>query len=384
MDIRLRRIFALLAFTAVLSGLLAFLQNGHKATERDFVSYWAAGRLLRDHHNPYAADQVFALEKSAGYSASRPLVMRNPPISLPITLLLGYLPLRIASALWTFFIVSGLIFSIHMIRNIHGNPSDGLYIFGYLFAPCFACLMAGQSGMWILLGLTVFLQFHDSMPLLAGVGLAVCTIKPNLLLPFALVLIVWILRNRRTKILIGGISGILAASAVAMCWRLSVWRDYLSAIRHAGIGHEFIPTISTALRLVHPEWEWLQYAPCVLACIWAIWYFGRNAAEWSWNSVNGSLLVLVSLWTAPYSWPTDEVVALPALLGLAYISSAESRRPIALYVLFAANAIFLIELFSGLPFTRGFYIWTTTAWLGCYLYGIHRSRAVQAENSQVG
>jgi Glycosyltransferase family 87 len=380
MDIRLRRIFALLAFTAVLSGLLAFLQNGQKATKRDFVSYWAAGRLLRIHHNPYAVNEVLTIEQSVGYSAARPLVMRNPPTALPITLLLGYLPLRAASAVWTFFIVSCLIFSIHMIRNMHGSPPNSVYIFGYLFAPCFACLMAGQSGMWILLGLTVFLQFYDSKPLLAGLGLAVCTIKPNLLLPFALVMIIWMLKRRQARILFGAIGGLIAASVIAISWRPSVWSDYLSAITNAGIGNEFIPTVSTALRLVvHPQWEWLQYIPCMLACVWAIWYFRRNAAEWSWNSTHGALLVLVSLWTAPYSWPTDEVVALPALLGLAYITSAQSRRPIALYVLFAANAIVLVELFSGLPFTRGFYIWTTSAWLGCYLYGIHRYRTSPAQ-----
>src|SRR5579875_408386 len=102
------RIFGLLIFAAILSGILTLVQGGGKAKERDFISYWAAGRLLKTHQDPYEASQVLVLERSVGYSASRPLVMRNPPIALPLTLLLGYLPLRAASAVWMFFIVACL------------------------------------------------------------------------------------------------------------------------------------------------------------------------------------------------------------------------------------------------------------------------------------
>lgn len=380
MRIRGSKIFGLLIFTAVLSGMLTLVQGGKKAKDRDFISYWAAGRLLRTHHDPYDTTQVLTLERSIGYVGARPLVMRNPPIALPLTLLLGYLPMKAASALWMFFIVACLILSVHMIRDMYGNPSNGAHLFGYLFAPCFACLIAGQSGMWMLLGLTVFLRFYETQPLLAGAGLAVCAIKPHLFLPFALVMLLWAVKKRQAKLFTGAVVILAAASVLAMCWRPAVWGDYLTGISHAGISNEFIPTVSTALRLVvRPRWVWLQYLPCVIACIWAVVYFKRNSSEWNWRGAEGSLLVLASLWVSPYSWPTDEVIALPALLGLVYILSGEGRRSIALYVLFAADAIAMVGLFANVPLTSGLYIWTTTVWLGCYLLG---SRSLKASVPQ--
>jgi hypothetical protein len=52
----------------------------------DFIEYWAAGRVILSSNNPYSPDQLFSLQKSAGWTKADPLMMYHPPVlpgSLP-------------------------------------------------------------------------------------------------------------------------------------------------------------------------------------------------------------------------------------------------------------------------------------------------------------
>ena len=51
-------------------------------SRRDSIQYWAGGRLLANHGNPYDPIKVAELERSQGYVGDRPLVIRTPPWSL--------------------------------------------------------------------------------------------------------------------------------------------------------------------------------------------------------------------------------------------------------------------------------------------------------------
>jgi hypothetical protein len=84
---------------------------------------------------------------------------------------------------------------------------------------------------------------------------------------------------------------------------------------------------------------------------------------------HGSLLVLVSVLVAPYTWFTDQAILLPALLGGVYLT--RSRTLIATFAL--TSAIIEIANFRGIPVLHSaFYIWTAPAWLAWYLYAARR------------
>jgi len=362
-----REYIALLVFIAILSLLLCIIAPSDRASKRDFICYWTSGQLLLHGVDPYSPDAIMRLERSQGYRPEKAMILRNPPLAVPLLIPLGLLSFKLANVVWLFLIVSSIAVSIHLLRELHGDLTSRTHLLGYAFAPTLICVSAGQIVAFALFGIVVFLLLYKGRPFVAGVALSVCLIKPHLLLPFGVALLLWILFQRQTRVALGMFTGMLTASAIATAIRPSIWMDYFSMMRNAALDQEFMPTPSTFFRLaIHPAWVWLQIVPAVLGCLWAAWYYLEHREGWTWAGHNGYLLILVSLLVAPRAWVTDEVLAVPALLFLFY---ADCPRT-ALYWLAGASTIAMVEMFAAVQVTSGFYVWTTTAWLACYLIAI--------------
>jgi hypothetical protein len=144
-----------------------------------------------------------------------------------------------------------------------------------------------------------------------------------------------------------------------------VWQHYATAMRGEDIQNEFIPTFSLMFRIaVHRNSPWLQFVPVVIGALWAVNYYWRNRDQWDWRT-HGQRVLLVSVLVAPYAWITDEAVALPAILGSLYFAESH-KASLAPYLI--VNGIAMMEVMFGIKTNSGFYVWTTTAWLGWYLY----------------
>ena len=134
-------------------------------------------------------------------------------------------------------------------------------------------------------------------------------------------------------------------------------------MRGAEINQEAIPCVNIVLRQwLSPGAIWLQYVPTILGCGWALAYFWQRRRTWDWIK-DGSLVTLVSLLVAPYSWITDQVLAIPALLEGAILT----RSQILLVILAAASIVLEAELLGGVILASNFYLWTAPAWLVWYL-----------------
>ena len=134
-------------------------------------------------------------------------------------------------------------------------------------------------------------------------------------------------------------------------------------MRTYGIEKEPIPCVSIMLRLwINPQATWLQYLPPVLGCVWALGYYWTRRHAWNWLK-EGSLLMLVSIVTAPYCWLFDQALAIPALLEGAYRTGSK----ILLIVLVFASVVLEAELIGGIRIFSVFYLWTAPAWLAWYL-----------------
>ena len=129
-----------------------------------------------------------------------------------------------------------------------------------------------------------------------------------------------------------------------------------------------MPCLSNVLRRgIAPDAMWIQYVPVALGCLWALNYYRRHRSEWDWLS-HGSLLMLVSLLVAPYTWLTDQVVLIPALLhGL---SVTRSKALVA--VLALASASMQLSIFRGGTHLlhSSFVVWTAPVWLAWYLLAV--------------
>jgi hypothetical protein len=361
-----------LTFTTFVLGLVLLILTGNNAHGRDVVSFWAAGRQVVHHANPYDSAATFQMERSVGFSSnSEDFIMRNPPTALCLVMPLGYLGLRAANLLWSLLLLAALALSVHLLWRMLGRPGNKLHYLGYSFAPALFCILSGQTALFALLGLVLFLRYHGERPFIAGLSLWLCALKPHLFLPFAVVLLLWIVLHRSYRILAGALLALGASSLVAWLLDPAVWSQYAQMMHSSGIEKEFIPCLAVALRFaLHSHRMVLQYIPAGVACLWAIRYYWLRRSSWDWMQ-DGALLMIVSILAGPYSWITDQALLIPALLVGVY--RATTRVQLGLLML--ASTLIEITPLAGKGMHSALYLWTTPFWFVWFLYVLNRRGA---------
>ncbi len=348
----------------------SFTLSDKNAAGRDFISYWAAGRLVAQGQNPYGAEAARNLELAAGRDPAVPvLLMRNPPLALFLVASLGHLSPKAGLILWLLALQSMVALSIWLIWRLNGKPHSPFHLLGFVFPPVLVCYMAGQFGVFLLLGVVLFLYFHRTRPMAAGAALLFCALKPHLFLPFGLAVLIWIFSRRKFAVLAGFLLAVVASCALAWSLDSHAWQQYFYMIRHGGALNEAAPTVSAALRLAlpsHPAWS--QYALELLAAAWAAWYYWRHRLSWDWMD-HGLLLFLVGCVCTPYGFFTDESLLLPAILAGA-CAAEKAHRPIWPLGVFAGAA--LLEVVLGAEITSWAFVWTPLAWLAWFLFSTGR------------
>ncbi len=369
----------MLAYTVLFLCVLPMI--GKLAGGRDFVIYWATGQQLVHHANPYDSGAMQRIEQGAGLGAEFKVgFMRNPPWAMALVYPLGLIGLRTGAFLWSLLLLGLLAVSVLLLWRMHGRPGSALHWLGLSFAPALLCVSMGQTSLFALLGYVLFLRLHRTHPFSAGISLWLCALKPHLFLAFGAVLLAWVLVSRSYRVLAGAAVALAASCAAVFCIDPAMWSQYAQMMRTYGIEKEPIPCLSILLRLwINPQAMWLQYLPAALGCVLALGFFWTRRHRWDWMK-DGSLVMLVSVLTAPYSWIFDESLAIPALLQGAYLTRL---RPL-LTVLAAASVVIEIELMSGFKLFSTSYIWTAPFWRAWYLCatGIRRRPTEEAEAAQ--
>jgi len=335
---------------------------GKMAGSRDFVAYYATGRQLVQHADPYNIEAIREIQRESGLSGGGVLVMRNPPWALPLAYPLGFFGVRIAAVIWSFLLLGCLLVTVHLVRTMNGSPPNHIYWLALAFVPALICLTMGQTSLFALLGLTVFLRFYGTHPFGAGAALWLCTIKPHLLLPLVVVLAVWIVFTRSYRIAAGAAAAVAASFAITWLIDHSAFADYTALMRSPAVVQEFVPCLSDSLRfLINKQAVWLQYLPDAIACVWGLIYFWRRRQTWNWN-VDGNLLVLVSLFAAPYAFLYDQSLLMPAILYGAYHTRKRGLLVALVCILAAVGAQTL-----HFRITSAYFLWTAPAWFAWYL-----------------
>lgn len=368
--VAMKILIALVAATAVLAAYMVGYKDD-SAAKTDFIGYWAAGQLLVQGRNPYDFQAVRALEVAAGRDPGVPvLVMRNPPLAFFMALPLGWIGPKDGLILWDFFLIGTLGLASRLLWRINGQPDSLLNFFGFAFPPALACLMAGQTGILLLLGLVLFLFLFKDRPFLAGAALLLCALKPHCFVPFGIALLLWCVTTKTGYRILAGFGVALFGSCLlAYLIDPSAWAQYQAMMRTGGALNEIVPKLSAELRLViDPRAVWIQFAPEIAASLWTVWYFLTRRPSWDWMD-HGMILLLVGAICAPFGFLTDETVLLPAILAGAY-RCMESRRP--LWPLAVLTVAGVLELKMGATIVSPNFLWTTPAWLCWYLYATGR------------
>ena len=347
-------------FTVLFLSVLPF--NRQIVARRDYIVYWATGQQLVHHRNPYDPAALNQIERDAGFKGGASYYMRNTPWALPLAFPLGYFGARAAALPWSLMMLAFFAASVQLLLRTLRPPGRHVDLLGYCFPPALFCVILGQTSVILLLGLALFLRFHKTRPLLAGAALWLCTIKPHLFLPFALVLLVWIFVSRRYRILAGALAAMVIDAVLTALIDPSAWTQYVHYMRTSTITHEFTACFGDVLRdALNPNAEWLAFVPAILGGLWALTYFWPRRNSWDWRE-NGSLLVLVSLLVAPFGWIFDQSLALPAVL----VGAARTQSKWLLSVLAVIYILIEIEVNRFDLHSRA-YLWTAPAWLVWFL-----------------
>jgi hypothetical protein len=367
-----------ISMNVLLVGLLVWFLISHQqriraaVAARDSIQYWATGKQFIHRQNPYSVEDIERQEHAEGYPANRPLMFRCPPWALWMTILPGLLSSYWAWVAWLVVLLSCLVTAMRACWRIYGDQAQPPPMFvatAYLFAPVAACLVAGQLGLLLLLGIVLFFRFEAKLPFLAGAALIRPMAKPHIFALLWPIIMLWSASRRKCSLLLGAVTAFALALAIAFAFDPFVFAQYRAMLQQQAIQNEFIPALSGMVRvLFFRRFFWVQFVPLGLGFAWSGSYYWANRQSWDWR-VHGPAVLVVSLLTTPYAWITDEVVLLPAILQAVLWLQREKlklRSQVVVMSFVLLNFLLLLILQAQVPPSTGIYFWSSLVWFGWY------------------
>ncbi|MDE3106011.1 MAG: DUF2029 domain-containing protein [Acidobacteriota bacterium] len=295
----------------------------------DLRAFWASARLLRT--APYDRAAVAAVQQALPGGASHGrasqdmasrdvLMMRNPPWVLPLVWPLGLLSYPAASA-WMLLLNLCLVLGCAVWLWLQFGGGDYLepLAAGMTFAPAVWLLRTGQLTALLLLGLALLLWgLRRQRDMAAGIGLALLSLKPHLVLPLLLVVALQAARQRRHALLVVPL-GVVAVLSGVVFWA------------NPGVGAQYVHLMTT----LHQEN-----------------YFYHSLGSWleleTGSRALGMVPTLVGLAVTGVWWRRRRALPLAALLpGLVLLSIASSY-----YVFDYDHVLLLVPVLAGLRSSR--------------------------------
>ncbi|MHB1357080.1 MAG: glycosyltransferase family 87 protein [Anaerolineae bacterium] len=338
----------------------------------DYLAYWGAARLAILGSNPYDAVALASVEATTCQLSQPVLMMWNPPWTIALNLPFAMLPFCTAKWVWLAVSIILMLVCGAALWNLYAPSVDHRYWLGVLlvasYLPALLTLWEGNSGPWLLLGITGFLLgVQAKRDYLAGVALALLLVKPHIVFLFIAGVGWWVLRERRWKVLLGGLAATALASALVMLFSPDIFKQYLSS----AVGPQLrcnTATLGYWLRVLFgKEFLWLQFLPPVLGFIlFGIWLFLRKG-RWDWLHI-APVLLLASSITALFGWGHDQLALLPVvvlfMLSQKQLHVRQQFVFIGLYVL-VESGMFMLTIVHASPPT---YYWHSLAMAGLYVY----------------
>lgn len=357
---------ALLFFVCLLLFVAAYMAAGALPVQ-DFAQYWSAAHLVQQ--NPYSYELVSRFQNSQGIHVDPPLVLKNPPWTIPFLLPLGLFSYRVAFAFWTLLSLIVLMGCTHALWRALRSTTATPILLTLLFGPAIVQIILGQWTVLVLLGITVFLIAAERrQDWLAGASLVLVLSKPHTALLFLVAVALWTLRYRRWRIVISTAFALLGTALVVELLNPHIWFQFLERTTLVVHETEAYPNLGGMLYLISGVHA-LGLLPELLGLVWLGFYFRKHRRTWSWWN-NGTMVILCSVVFSYYSYPYDEILAIPALL-FAFARGNSSR-----YLFFtpfliteAGYALYLTNVAGRLGYGYMFLWWTALGWLATFLLG---------------
>jgi hypothetical protein len=378
----LLRLYQILMITAIVVLVVTYslviyslIHTSWRLEGSDFLAYYSAGRVSRE----FGLSNVYnsALEAAAQaeitglpYDASNFLPPNHPPVLYPVLTLLARFDYRTAlmgyALLLAVLVLCGLPAVYFLLRqNGWSQRQTWLMLVGVvLFEPLFISLFKGQDSALLLLGgLLWFYGLNRSDDRLAGLGLSLTLIRPQV----AIVLAIPFLFKRRK------VFGWFCVGAAALGLYSFILvgmrgvKDYMSILKISangqgfGMGEANMFNFTGLLLRLFPGLNsnilhvlsWGLFAACCIAlCV--IWSRSKEI-----NVFSIGLAVILSLFAAPHLHYHDLVFLLIPLigLGLAWMKAGKKVSYIAASLPIIASVIFLLaDWWDPLRWTFPFFL----------------------------
>ena len=341
-----------LASDAIAPGIGATIANS------DFVNYWMSGRLALSGDLPllFDFDTYMGLLRSMFGEDYDPHNWSYPPHSILLFLPLGLLDYKPAMAVFLLATLAFHALMAELFRRRIAPDADPALFWGAQIVFVAVNVAATQNG-FLTSGLILgFLVFADRRPVLAGLCLALLTIKPQLGLLAPLLLLM--ARQWATFLWASVLTLALFAASVA-AFGFESWTRYVLEVvpfQHVvmtsweGSMLVMMPTVLSGLRSLGWEaasampWQTVFNIACLPLVIAALW---RNRDD---PAMRASAFALGSFLVAPYSFNYDMGAAVVAMAAFAASArwAGDARPVFALLVCLLPGLVMILGL-AGMP-----------------------------------
>jgi len=377
----------LIALTVIYAALwVKMISNPAERSGADFIAFYTAGRISLTGKFPevYIPQAQQAVEEGIlGFPITaeelNPFV--HPPFILPVLALIALLPYVWAFHLWALFLLvlyfAGAIFLIRTV--LHARERKMVFASVVLFFPAFVSILNGQDSALLLLGASLWLYgLLSKDDRLAGIGLALTTIRPHIALLLA---VPFLFKQRKVwwwflvgaaglavlSVLLIGIKGtenflrMLSISASGEGYKINEF----AMLNFIGLLRRLAPGISSESTRLS---GWIVYALAfVFLCV--AWARSEKIGE-----KQAGLAVLVALFTAPHLHYHDLVLFLIPIFCVMVLIERGSILRLEITALFPLGASwllvvsnFLLVLKFSIPYILGLVL-TACLWNPEFLF----------------
>jgi len=315
----------------------------------DFRPYWSASYLLanaQDFSDPGLMDNI---ERTlTGWNKPFTMMAWFAPTGLVILLPFTFLPFEKAAFFW---LLSNILVLSATAILLWSDVKRKIWIpllAVFAFPMTLLSLYVGQINTLVLFGLAVFISLRKpEQQYLRGIGLALTTIKPHLVILTLPLIILDCIYHKQWKILIGFFGSLLVCSVILFAlypsWPISFWNlvsSGMSTIRET-------PTISGLIAFTTGQtwgkWLWI---PGLLFAI-SVWWFCKE----NLNSQKMFLILIpLSLLISPIGWGYDQIILLSTIIfilrQLKLIEIIKKMKVIIICLFSIYVVIFILRIFG--------------------------------------
>ena len=377
-----RKILVYLLLAAVVTVIIYVLFQGPSTIgdkPDDFVGYWTAGRLIAFQENPYSIDNFIEINQGMGFETIVLLPVYYPPTVLPFLLPFGLIQFSISRYIWLLLSIIGIFLSGFFIWRLFRGPENKRWVVILCiltFTPMYFSLMEGQITFLILLGFVGFLFFVDERKwFIAGFFLTILTIKFQLVYLVWIIAVLWIVHEKRWKVLLGLLTSAAVLLAISIILQPSIIPDYVSFMLSESPSQCGYVSLSAFFCAISREGtRWIRYLPPLAGAVWGVIFYLRHKDGWIWKE-RISIILLVSLMTAPLTWMHDQLLLLIPVIEIAILIIGFGKIDQKVISVLAVYLIMNIAAFIMIPNSRHaqhHYLWMPIVFLLLY---VHSSRA---------